>query len=119
MGDCMNAKKFTSEYRLSQWMQVIQERQSSGQSVKDFCQLRGISKNAYYYWQRKLRNTACEDLVKSNEPASLVPNGWIELASEQQMKNSLDIEVNGCRISVDADTDSELLKRVCGILRAL
>ncbi|MDJ0306601.1 MULTISPECIES: IS66 family insertion sequence element accessory protein TnpA [Dehalobacter] len=44
----MNIQKVTAEYRLTQWMQVIQERQSSGQSIKEFCQEKGISKHAYF-----------------------------------------------------------------------
>lgn len=115
----MDTQKVTSEYRLSQWMQVIRERQSSGQSVKDFCQERGIKRNKYFYWQRKIRNAACEELVKSEEPTNLIPNGWIQLTPEQQMKETLDIEVGGCRITVDTETDPELLKRVCRILRVL
>jgi putative transposase len=35
------------------------------------------------------------------------------------MKETLDIEVGGCRITVDTETDPELLKRVCCILRVL
>jgi len=73
----MDTKKVTAEYRLSQWMQVIQERQASGQSIKDFCQAMGISKNAYFYWQRKLRKAACTELAKNTEePMNIVPSGW-------------------------------------------
>lgn len=115
----MDTQKVTSKYRLSQWMQVIRERQSSGQSIKDFCQERGINRNKYFYWQRKLRNAACEELAKSGNPTDLIPNGWIQLTPEQQMKETLDIEVGGCRITVDTETDPELLKRVCRILRVL
>jgi len=35
---CMDMQEVTAQYRLSKWMQVIQERQSSGQKIKDFCQ---------------------------------------------------------------------------------
>ena len=115
----MDTQKVTSKYRLSQWMQVIRERQSSGRTIKDFCKEKGISRNKYFYWQRKIRNAACEELVKSEEPTNLIPSGWIQLTSEQQMKETLDIEVGGCRITVDTETDPELLKRVCRILRVL
>jgi len=54
----MNTQKVTSEYRLSQWAQVIQARLDSGQNVKDFCLTNGISRNAYFYWQKKLREAA-------------------------------------------------------------
>ncbi len=120
----MDTKKVTAEYRLSQWMQVIQERQASGQSIKDFCQAMGISKNAYFYWQRKLRKAACTELAKNTEePMNIVPSGWIQLtpkqAQSQQMKATLDIEISGCHITVNAETNPKLLKKVCRVLRLL
>lgn len=64
----MDTRKVAAEYRLSQWMRVIKEQQCSGQNIKDFCLEKGISKNAYFYWQRKLRKAACAELVKLKEP---------------------------------------------------
>ena len=115
----MDTLKVTAEYRLSQWMKVIQERQNSGQNIKDFCQLTGISRHAYYYWQRKLREVACSQLAKPEESAGTVPGGWVQLATVSPTNSSLKIEVGGCHISVNNETDPELLKKVCRILRAL
>ena len=116
----MDIQKVTSEYRLSRWMQVIQEQQCSGQSIKDFCQEKGIGRHAYFYWQRKLRKAACMELSKlKEEPVNYVPEGWMQLTQGQEIKSTLDIEIGGCRVTVDAETDPELLEKVCRILRAL
>ena len=115
----MDIQKVTADYRLSQWMQVIQERQCNGQSIKDFCQEKGISKHAYFYWQRKLRKAACMEFSNLEEPVNCVPEGWMQLAQGQEIKTTLDIEIGGCRVTVDAKTDPELLKKVCRILRVL
>jgi len=115
----MDIQKVTADYRLSQWMHVIQERQCSRQSIKDFCREKGISSNAYFYWQRKLRKAACAELTNPEEPVNYVPEGWMQLAQGQEIKSTLDIEVGGCRVTVDESTDSELLKKVCRILRVL
>ena len=119
----MDTQKVAAKYRLSQWAQVIQARLDSGQNIKDFCLATGISRNAYFYWQKRLRNAACTELEKSEEPRTLVPNGWVQLAppqpQSQQMKATLDIEISGCRITADANTDPELLKKVCRALRSL
>jgi putative transposase len=40
-------------------------------------------------------------------------------AQAQQMKATLDIEVSGCHVTVNAETDPELLKKACRILREL
>ena len=117
----MDTQKVAAEYRMSQWAQVIQTRVDSGQSIKDFCQTTGISRNAFFYWQKKLRESACTELVKKEEPKSISPGGWVQLASEpmQQMTKSLAIEINGCHITVTAETDQGLLAKVCHTLRSL
>jgi putative transposase len=117
----MDTQKVATQYRLSQWAKVIQARQESGQNIKDFCQSMGISKSQYFYWQRKLRNMACTELALQEEAVETIPNGWLQLApvQSQQMKEALDIEISGFYISVNAETDPELLKKVCRVLRSL
>lgn len=117
----MDTQKVTANYRLSQWAQVIKARLESGQNVQDFCQAAGINKNAYFYWQRKLRNAACTELARTEESKNVVPSGWMQLNSEQSQctNESVDIEINGCHIAVNAQTDMELLKRVCCLLLSL
>lgn len=115
----MDTQKVTAEYRLLHWMKVIQERQNSGQNIKEFCESTGISRHAYYYWQRKLRQAACAELSKLEKPVNYVPEGWIQIAQGQKIKSTLDIEVGGCRVTVDENTDPELLKKVCRVLRVL
>ncbi len=60
----MDTRKVAAECRLSQWMHVIQEQQSGGLNIKEFCQEKGMSRHAYFYWRRKLRKAACEELSK-------------------------------------------------------
>jgi len=102
-------------------LSVIQARLDSRLSVKEFCQTAGISKNAYFYWQKKLREAACTELVKTDESQTILPSGWMQLKPEpaQRTKESLEIEINGCHVTVNAETDPELLKKICRTLRAL
>ena len=115
----MDTRKVAAEYRLSQWTQIIQEQRCSGLNIKEFCQEKGMSRHAYFYWRRKLRQAACEELSKSGGPPNIAPSGWMQLDLGQQTKTTLDIEVGGCRVTVDETTDPELLKKVCRILRVL
>ena len=117
----MDTQKVTTEYRLSKWAQIIQTRIDSGQNVEEYCQAAGITRNAYFYWQRKLRETACTELVNAEDPKNIGPGGWMQLNSDQahRVNESLDIEINGCHIAVTSGTDTELLKKVCLTLRSL
>ena len=116
----MNTRKVAAEYRLTKWAGIIQERKNSGKSIKDFCLDTGISMHSYFYYQKKLRMVACEELVKGNETAELVPAGWIQLTTEKQNRTAtIEVEIGGCHINVSKETDIELLKQVCLVLRSL
>jgi putative transposase len=117
----MNTHKIAKEYRLSKWAQIIQARNESGKSVKEFCKEAGISKNAYFYWQRKLREAACEELTSKDKSTGIVPNGWVKLnpVKPQYADEGILIDINGCNITVKGNTDLELLRSVCNVLRSL
>ena len=117
----MNTQMIAKEYRLSQWAEIIKARNESGKSIKKFCEDAGISKHTYFYWQRKLREEACNELIISEEFTNNVPSGWVKLKPEkpQYTDNSISIEINGCHITVKENTDLKMLKSVCGVLKTL
>jgi putative transposase len=121
----MNTKELASEYRLAQWAQQMKERTASGMSVKEFCQERGISRNTYFYWQRRLREAAARQLAAAaqaeNEQQALPPGGWVQAVEEapELVEAALPIEIGGCRIMVGNNTDPELLAKVCKVLVSL
>lgn len=82
----MDMKKVKSDYRMSQWAKIIKERQESGKKVDEFCKERGLGRNVFYYWQRKLRKAVCTEIVKVDEPAICAPTGWIRLPSTKQVR---------------------------------
>ena len=69
----MDTQKVATEYRMSQWAQVIRERQQSNQTINEFCELRGISRHAFFYWQRKLRQAVCTKLSELEKTANSTP----------------------------------------------
>jgi hypothetical protein len=50
---------------MSKWAQVIQDQKAYGGTIKAYCQMKGISKDSYYYWQQQLRGMAIDELAKS------------------------------------------------------
>lgn len=117
----MNTRKIAKEYRLSQWAQIITARDESGKSIKKFCEDAGISRYAYFYWQRKLREKALSELTIAEESTKNIPDGWVKLNPEkpQYTNEGISIEINGCHITVKGNTDLKLLKDVCGVLKSL
>lgn len=56
----------THQYRLNQWMEIIRECRSSGQTVSAWCAEHDINPKSYYYWLKRVRMAACEALPSLN-----------------------------------------------------
>ena len=65
----------TKNMKLQQWSDIIQACKASGQRVDDYCADHDISRNAYYYWLRKVREAALEQsrciFTEVNQPSSV------------------------------------------------
>jgi len=59
----MNTRYIAKEYRLAHWAQIITEQKESGLTVRAYCERAGYHENSYYYWQKKLRTAAINELA--------------------------------------------------------
>jgi len=116
----MDTREIATEYRLSHWAQIMQERTASGQSIRAFCQANGFSTNTYFYWQKKLREAAAQQLAGAAEPRedqqALLPNGWAQACIAQErapaQAGGLTLRVGGAEIEVHQGFDEALLASV-------
>lgn len=56
-----------TQFRKELWEKLILECQGSGMKVEDWCAQHDVTKHAYYYWLRKIREEACENLPEVRE----------------------------------------------------
>ena len=118
----MDTQRVAKEIRLTHWAQMIQGRIESGQSIKEFCQSVGVSKNTYFYWQRRLREAACKRLAENLETTAVARLGIpgfaeVKLAEEQTTpalpesseSGQLHIETGEVKITVDSTYPAEKL----------
>ena len=61
----LDVKTMTREIRLTRWSEIMRERRDSGKSVRTWCEDNGVKEKTYYYWQRRLRKSACEMIASS------------------------------------------------------
>jgi len=122
----MDTRTIASEYRLVQWSQALQERKATGESIKEFCRNKGVSRNTYFYWQRRLRAVACEHLAKY-EPAQkpvvrphfaevMVCEPSAALSVPAEAASQLRIEVSGVCITADSTYPTD---KLAALLREL
>ena len=84
----MNTRDIAAEYRLTHWAQIMRERIESRLNVKAFCKKAGIHENTYFYWQRKLRGAACEQLEKmsaDSKTTDLAHPGFAEVKLRESL----------------------------------
>ena len=121
----VDTRKIAKELRLSHWAQIIREKNQRGLSAAAFCKEIGISKNTYFYWQKKIREAMCEELLAQQpiESTTETSQTWAvcEVSPQTSSANEpvLPIEINGCRILASADISLELLAKTCKVLMSL
>ena len=120
----MNTREIAKEYRLSHWAGIMQERVTSGLTIKDFCESKQMHENVYYYWQRRLREAACQELLPMNHSQAekgIVPNGWsvCAIAESEAKSDTISVGVGKFRIMVNDGVNPDLLERVCKVLVTL
>ncbi len=112
----MNSVVVKNELQLSHWAELIRECQTSGMKQTDWLQSKGITKDQYYYWRRKVRDQALDavnaSFVEMNVSAMNDKNTDIQptvpAASISMGKYTLEI----CE-SASQDFLLRLLKAVC------
>ena len=110
----MDTHEVAKEYRITKWAHIIRARNESGLSIKAFCEGEGIRESVYYYWQRKLRETACERLTGMQtgtaETIAVAPGfAEVKMAEETaqmtlpgpENSGQVRIEANGIHITAD------------------
>ena len=97
----MDTRLATTQFRLRTWADIIQARNESGLSVREYCERNKISRNVYFYWLRKLRSAALEaDGSRFVEMPAFSLSG-----SSDHPMGSVIVELGNARIHV---TDPEL-----------
>ena len=123
----MNTREIAEEYRLSHWAGILRERKESGLSIRAYCKRACIHENVYYYWQKKLREAALEELAGQGDAKASAPEGWarctakpaLPMATEKTVATSYEqvtVEAHGLRITVGSAYPVEQLARLLGEL---
>lgn len=121
----METKAMTHQFRLTHWAGVMRERKESGLSIRAWCRENGVGEKTYYYWQRQLRETACEQIAEyqTSYPTGLAAPGFAEVKLRDSpahpalpgvvQSGQLHIQVGKVRIVADNAYPAERLATLC------
>lgn len=88
----------------------MRERIESGLSIRAYCKNAGFHENVYYYWQRKLRQAACEQLGSTGfAEVKLVESSPQSMQAATPVSGQISVEVAGVHITADSSYPIEKL----------
>lgn len=92
-------------YRVEQWRQLMQQRKDSPLNNREFCAQQGISEKSYYYWLKKLRESAVERGIPQ-----------LVALEDREKPDELRIEYHGASMVLPGHVD---IDAVAAVLRSL
>jgi len=98
----MNTRDVANDYRMSHWAQIITDQKSSGLSVRAYSRNAGFHENRFYYWQKKLRLAALEELsIINDESREMLAPKLTELSLSNNLQMDNRVEVSAGNVSVE------------------
>ena len=100
----MDTKVATRQIRIQQWAAIIKDCKASNLKVDDYCREHDISRDAYYYWLRKVKE------------AALLQSGFVEFdlpANGKQFSSAaLTARIRDVSLDIQEGVSQELLEKV-------
>ena len=119
-GGIMNVTDLKTQMHMQEWAKLIEARQDSGLTIKDWCQKSNLPESRYYYYLKKLRLAACENLPTENRDESqfaLVPNhARISNPVAAARDNAIRITLSNAVVEISGEADESQVKLILGVL---
>ncbi|MDD6283164.1 MAG: IS66 family insertion sequence element accessory protein TnpB [Oribacterium sp.] len=122
----------THEVRLAHWKEVVAQCQSrpEGMTAKDWMKENGIIEKQYYYWQRRIRSEAYEEMKRRSLPDKAVSDQRTEMVfaeipvqkepspedSVQEFRPDAVIRIGSVAVALSNSASEEL---IAGIIKAV
>lgn len=124
----MDVQKVTHEIRLQQWIGIIKECRGSGKTVKSWCEENDINEKSYFYWQRRAREAACQELttyqeqqVAKAEPSQANAPVFAECRIPENHPaggTAATIHLNGAVVEIHHGAEASVVESILHALRA-
>lgn len=119
----MDTRKINSEIKMSQWIEIIRECRSSGQSVRSWCAENDVIETSYYYWLRRIRTAACNAIPNNIEEShQIVPLKLEDLKPEAIVSSqtaAVVIRINSAIIEIQNGATSSVIENTLRAIKSL
>ena len=111
-------QQLKQQHSLASWKQIILAQQNSGLTAAEYCRQQNIKYNAFYYWQRKIREDFAASALQipqkdapAPEFATLATATVTTTVPAATLPSGLKLSCGPVSLEVNEQTSSELLTR--------
>lgn len=120
-GSTMNIDTATKEIRLKSWADIIKDRNESGLTIDEYCNIHNLSRNSYYHYLRELKKEAVQspefiELGASGHTCRNVPF-MVGQEADNDFRTELLIKRGNVDVCINSTTPAVLLAKVMKVLR--
>jgi hypothetical protein len=114
----MTTQEVKNHYSFQKWTSIIQERNTSQLSTREWCNQNGVLEGSYYYWLKRIREKSLQQLSVPKIETRLqevsvdhavfakIPN------PVKQVSADVMISLNGMEIGLNSTATPELIQSV-------
>ena len=120
----MTAKEAAGTYRVLRWTELICECKASGKTITAWCAEHSINVKTYYYWQKRVRAAACEQLTLKEAaglpavPASEVPSFTeYRVPSRNISSAAVTLHLSGATMEIHNGADASVIESTLKALK--
>lgn len=120
----MTVKETVHAYKLRQWTGQICDCKASGKNVTAWCAEKNINIKTYYYWQRRVRAVACEQMAVQEAPGlPLSQIGAVPAFAEYRLPNreepgpAITLHISGATVEIHNGADADVIADTLNALK--
>lgn len=99
-----------TQIRLANWASIIKQRTDSGMPIKQWCQANDVNESTYYYYLKRLRQTALNEPSVGTDETNITSGGFARIPSAQTSSDvALRIKRGSTLIEVSGDASDRIL----------
>jgi transposase len=103
--------KKRTEQALAKWRNLVSEQGRSGQSVAAFCRERGLPKHQFFYWKKRLQESATSQFLAVQIASAKEPAARAALSTTIEVRLS-----NGRSLVVAPNFDANHLRTLLAVV---
>ena len=117
-------QQLKQQHSLASWKQIILAQQNSGLTAAQYCRQQNIKYNAFYYWQRKIREDFDASALQirrkdahAPEFAALATTTVTATVRTATLPSMLKLSCGPVSLEVNEQTSSELLAKTLACIK--